>query len=63
MTQLEQAKHNQDRCMKEYNSIKKKYGTGVRPSWVSTDLAILWDKIQRYDNTIKELEGCHGEIP
>lgn len=58
MTDLEQAKHDHDRCMKEYNNIKRQYGTGVRPSWVSTDLAILWNRIQGYAETIKDLEKC-----
>ena len=30
---------------------------GVRPSYVSTDLAILEERIQRYVAQVKEMEG------
>ena len=30
---------------------------GVRPSYVSTDLAILEERIQRYVARVKEMEG------
>ena len=34
-----------------------RYGTGVRPSWVSEDLAITGHHIMRYKKKIAELEG------
>jgi hypothetical protein len=34
-----------------------RYGTGVRPSWVSEDLAITGHHIMRYKKKIAELEA------
>ena len=34
-----------------------RYGTGVRPSWISEDLAINGHHIMRYKKKIAELEG------
>lgn len=40
----------------QYDSLAARY-SGVRPSWVSTDLSLLGQKIWRYKQEIKELEG------
>jgi hypothetical protein len=40
----------------QYDSLVARY-SGVRPSWVSTDLSLLGQKIWRYKQEIKELEG------
>ncbi len=45
------ARHQRDR-----DSLIQQYGTGVRPSWVSTDLAIADERIQRSKNRIIEIE-------
>ena len=43
---------NNEDCLniltKEYNAILQKY-QGVRPSWVSTELAILREKIKEFE--------------
>lgn len=40
----------------QYDSLAARY-SGVRPSWVSTDLSLLGQMIWRYKQEIKELEG------
>jgi hypothetical protein len=55
MTDLDAAKKMLEIRQKEYDSLIKQHGTGVRPSWVSTDLAILQDKIQGYKQDIASL--------
>ena len=37
-----------DNLTKQYNDLLQKY-QGVRPSWVSTDLAILREKIREFE--------------
>ena len=41
---------------KQREDLSAKY-QGVRPSYVSTDLAILEERIQRYVAKVKEMEG------
>ena len=41
---------------KQREELSAKY-QGVRPSYVSTDLAILEERIKRYVARVKELEG------
>ena len=41
---------------KDYNDLLKKYGTGVRPSWVSAELAQIGIAIQGYTLQLKEQE-------
>lgn len=41
---------------KQREELELRY-QGVRPSYVSTDLAILEERIQRYVARVKELEG------
>lgn len=53
---LEEAKSMYQMYNKQYDDIEKRYGTGVRPSWVSTDLAILGEKIRYCKNVIEKLE-------
>ena len=38
------------------DGLAARYGSGVRPSYVSSDLAILDDRIERYEAKIKALE-------
>jgi len=40
----------------EYNDLLKQYGTGVRPSWVSAELAHIGMDIQSYRLSLKEQE-------
>ena len=44
---------------KQRDELSAKY-QGVRPSYVSTDLAILEERIKRYVARVKELEGETG---
>ena len=41
---------------KDYNELIEKYGTGVRPSWVSAELAQIGMAIQGYTLQLKEME-------
>lgn len=52
-TDIEQAI---ERERKEYNDLLTKYGSGVRPSWVSTELAHIGLSIQGYQLQLKEME-------
>lgn len=55
---LQQAKDMVAYYEKNVEDLIKQYGTGVRPSWVSTDLAIVEDRIQYWKAQVKELEQC-----
>ena len=33
-----------------------RYGDGVRPSWVSTDISIAWHYAEQYRNAADEME-------
>ena len=52
-TDIEQAI---ERERKDYNELLTKYGSGVRPSWVSTELAHIGLSIQGYQLQLKEME-------
>lgn len=52
-TDIEQAI---ERERKDYNELLAKYGSGVRPSWVSTELAHIGLSIQGYQLQLKEME-------
>lgn len=41
---------------RQRDNLSERYGLGVRPSYVSTDLAILDDRIERYEAKIKAIE-------
>lgn len=41
---------------KDYNDLLKQYGSGVRPSWVSAELAQIGMAIQGYTLQLKEQE-------
>lgn len=44
----EQAEKMAEMYEREAQSLINQYGTGVRPSWVSTDLAIANDRAAKY---------------
>ena len=53
----EQAENLAEMYEREVQSLINQYGTGVRPSWVSTDFAIANDRATKYRNladSIKE---------
>jgi hypothetical protein len=52
-TDIEQAI---EREKKEYNDLLAQYGSGVRPSWVSAELAHIGIAIQGYRLQLKEQE-------
>jgi len=41
---------------RQRDNLSERYGLGIRPSYVSTDLAILDNRIERYEAKIKTLE-------
>jgi len=47
------------RCLNElwkaYNGLLRQYGRGVRPSWVSAELAWLGESITRLEKDIEEM--------
>ncbi len=40
---------------REIDGLLRDYGDGVRPSWVSTDLALARDAIARMERAIEEI--------
>jgi hypothetical protein len=54
---LEEAKNMYQMYKQRYDDIIKRYGTGVRPSWVSTDLAIEGERMRHYAKLVEELES------
>jgi hypothetical protein len=53
---LEEAKSMYQMYKQRYDDLIKRYGTGVRPSWVSTDLAIEGERMRYYAKLVEELE-------
>ena len=53
---LEEAKSMYKMYKQRYDDLIKRYGTGVRPSWVSTDLAIEGERMRYYAKIVEELE-------
>ena len=47
---------------RQRDNLSERYGLGVRPSYVSTDLAILDSRIERYEAKIKGLELDNGKL-
>jgi len=45
--------HHERNC----DDLIARHGTGVRPSWVSEDLALAGHHIRQYKKKIAELEG------
>ena len=45
--------HHERNC----DDLIARYGTGVRPSWVSEDLALTGHQIRLYKKKLEELEG------
>ena len=56
MTKQEELKDCIASWRKERDDLELRH-QGVRPSYVSTDLAILEERIQRYVAQVKEMEG------
>ena len=42
---------------RQCDDLIARYGTGVRPSWVSEDLALASHHVRRYRQRLAELEG------
>ena len=47
---------------RQRDGLAERYGFGVRPSYVSSDLAILDSRIERYEAKIKRLELENGKL-
>ena len=56
---LEEAKNLYSMYDKQYDDLVNKYGLGVRPSWVSSDLDRLGANIRYYK---KEIERLSNEV-
>ena len=48
---------------REIDGLIRDYGDGVRPSWVSTDLALAWDTIARMERAIEEIKQEEDHEP
>ena len=48
---------------REIDGLLLDYGDGVRPSWVSTDLALARDAIARMEQAIKEIMESENYEP
>jgi len=44
------------RKMDDIRDLEGRYGHGVRPGWVSTDISIAWAKVQDIDAQLKDLQ-------
>jgi len=44
-----------EQVSKQRDRLEKRFGSGVRPSYVSADLGILDERIERYTAAIKKL--------
>jgi hypothetical protein len=56
MTKQEELKDCIASLRKERDEMEMRY-QGVRPSYVSTDLAVLEERIERYKAKLAEMEG------
>lgn len=54
----EAARKLSDQYREEIKNLEKEYGTGVRPSWVSTDVAIARQRSKYYAVLARDIE--HG---
>lgn len=54
---LEKAKNLCSMYKEQYDNLVSKYGLGVRPSWVSSDLDRLGANIRYYKGVIEKLEN------
>jgi hypothetical protein len=48
MYDIETLQRTIDSCERDTDSLIARYGTGVRPSWVSTDIVINQVRIEKY---------------
>lgn len=46
---------------RDNDSLIKQYGTGVRPSWVSTDIVMNLDRIEKYKKMLADELAKKGE--
>lgn len=53
---LEEAKSMMHSYEQDIKRLRERYGTGVRPSWVSTDIAIAADNVQKFMKLIETME-------
>ena len=53
---LEEAKSMMHSYQQDIKNLQERYGTGVRPSWVSTDIALAADNVQKFMKLIETME-------
>ena len=56
MTKQEELKDCIASWMRQRDEMERRF-SGVRPSYVSTDLAVLEERIERYKAKLTEMEG------
>ena len=56
MTDIETLRDYIERKQQQIDDLEKRYGTGVRPSWVGEEIAILHHYQQDAENKLKQLE-------
>lgn len=56
LAQIDELRHYAEMKQRELDEIIARYGEGVRPAWVSTDIAIAQAKIRGLKKQIDDLE-------
>ena len=55
-TSIEEAQSEIARIKSKIERINSRYGTGVRPSWVSADIEMYWSDIRQQEAEIAKLQ-------
>ena len=55
--QINEAQSEITRLKSKIARINSRYGTGVRPSWVSADIQMCWYEIHQQEAEIAKLQG------
>ena len=55
--QISEAQSEIARLKSKIARINSRYGTGVRPSWVSADIQMCWYEIHQQEAEIARLQG------
>ena len=58
---LEEAKSMMHSYQQDIKNLQERYGDGVRPSWVSTDIALAADNVQKFMKLIETMEQETGD--
>jgi hypothetical protein len=61
MYDIETLKRTIASAERDTENMLQRYGTGVRPSWISADIAMNNARIARYTKMLAEAEANQGE--